>query len=52
MAERQESHLLDASAKARIAKSAGVTPKEVDLLLQRFEQSKRFVKPFKRFGKV
>ncbi len=49
--QRQESHLLDASAKARIAKSAGVSTKEVDLLLQRFEQSKRFVKLFKRFGK-
>ena len=49
--ERQNPALLDSAAKERIAKTAGVQPKDIDQMLTKFEQSKRFVKLFKRFGK-
>lgn len=49
--ERQNPALLDTAAKERIANKAGVKPSDIDQMLQRFEQSKRFVKLFKRFGK-
>ncbi len=49
--ERQNPALLDGAAKERIAKTAGVAPKDIDQMLKKFEQSKRFVKLFKRFGK-
>ncbi|MEX0672128.1 MAG: hypothetical protein WD068_02120 [Candidatus Babeliales bacterium] len=49
--ERQNPAILDASRRDRIVKASGVKPADIDLLLQRFEQSKRFVKLFNRFGK-
>jgi len=45
--ERLAPHMLDGSRKARIAKGSGVMVQDVNLLLERFEQSKRFVKLFK-----
>lgn len=50
-AERINSKLLNSSRKERIAKGAGVRVSDVNLLLQRFEQIKQFVKLFKRSGK-
>lgn len=43
--------ILDASRKKRIASGAGVTVQDINQLLQRFEQSKQFVKMFKNMGK-
>jgi signal recognition particle subunit SRP54 len=43
--------ILDASRKKRIAQGAGVTVQDINQLLQRFEQSKQFVKMFKKMGK-
>jgi signal recognition particle subunit SRP54 len=40
--------ILDAARKIRIAKGSGVSVEDVNQLLQRFEQSKQFVKMFKR----
>jgi signal recognition particle subunit SRP54 len=48
--ERQNPDNLDVAAKDRIAQAAGVAPKDIDQMLKKFEQSKRFVKLFKRFG--
>ena len=45
--ERLAPHILDASRKIRVAKGSGVLVQDVNLLLERFEQSKRFVKLFK-----
>ncbi|KKQ49030.1 MAG: Signal recognition particle protein [candidate division TM6 bacterium GW2011_GWF2_38_10] len=49
--ERVLPQLLDASRKKRIAGGAGVLVADVNQLLQRFEQSKQFVKMFKNVGK-
>lgn len=49
--ERLYPRILDGSRKKRIAKGAGVTPADVNALLQRFEQSQQFAKLFKRFGR-
>ncbi len=46
--ERQMPDLLDASRKKRIAIGSGVDVSVVNLLLQRFEQSKQFVKLLKK----
>ncbi len=46
--ERSIPELLDGSRKKRIAKGAGVDVAIVNLLIQRFEQSKQFVKLFKK----
>ncbi|MFH1831896.1 MAG: signal recognition particle protein [bacterium] len=43
-------HVLDGSRKKRIARGAGVTVEDVNQLLQRFEQSKQFVKMMKKNG--
>jgi signal recognition particle subunit SRP54 len=43
--------ILDASRKKRIAQGAGVNVQDINQLLQRFEQSKQFVKMFKKMGK-
>lgn len=43
--------ILDASRKKRIASGAGVNVQDINQLLQRFEQSKQFVKMFKKMGK-
>jgi signal recognition particle subunit SRP54 len=45
--ERLAPHILDGSRKMRVAKGSGVLVQDVNLLLERFEQSKRFVKLFK-----
>ena len=42
--------ILDGSRKKRIAKGAGVQAQDVNQLLQKFEQSKQFVKMFKNKG--
>lgn len=41
--------ILDASRKRRIAAGAGVLVQDVNVLLQKFEQSKQFAKMFKKF---
>lgn len=46
--ERMVPDLLNGSRKKRIAKGAGVDVAIVNLLIQRFEQSKQFVKLFKK----
>lgn len=46
--ERLSPQILDASRKSRIAKGSGVQVADVNNLLQRFEQSKQFVKLFKK----
>ena len=48
--ERYIPQILDASRKERIASGAGVMVQDVNHLLERFEQSKKFVKIFKRNG--
>ncbi len=50
--ERVIPQILDASRKKRIADGAGVSVQEINQLLQRFEQSKQFVKMFKKMGKL
>lgn len=49
--ERFYPQLLDGSRKQRVARGAGATVSEVNLLLQRFDQSKQYVKLFKKFGR-
>lgn len=44
--------ILDASRKKRVAQGAGVNVQDINQLLQRFEQSKQFVKMFKKMGKL
>lgn len=48
--ERIVPQILDASRKKRIADGAGVNIQDVNQLLQRFDQSKQFVKMFKNMG--
>lgn len=48
--ERRVPGILDGSRKKRIARGAGVTPAEVNLLLTRFEQSQQFAKLVKKMG--
>ncbi|MBD3273088.1 signal recognition particle protein [Candidatus Dependentiae bacterium] len=47
--ERFLPNILDASRKRRIAKGAGVLVQDINILLQKFEQSKQFAKMFKKF---
>lgn len=49
--ERGLPKILDNSRKNRIAKGAGVTVNEINLLLDRFEQSKQFIKTLKKFSR-
>lgn len=49
--ERVFPHLLDASRKKRVATGSGTSVQDINQLLQRFEQSKQFVKMFKKPGK-
>ena len=49
--ERIYPTVLDNSRKERVARGAGVTATEVNLLLQRFEQSQQYVKLFKKFSR-
>jgi signal recognition particle subunit SRP54 len=48
--ERIMPNILDASRKKRIASGSGVNVQDINQLLQRFEQSKQFVKMFKKSG--
>ncbi|KKQ32865.1 MAG: Signal recognition particle protein [candidate division TM6 bacterium GW2011_GWF2_37_49] len=50
--ERVMPNILDSSRKQRIAKGAGVNVQNINQLLQRFEQSKQFVKMFRKMGKL
>lgn len=50
--ERFSPGILDGSRKQRVAKGAGATVSDVNLLLQRFEQSQQYVKLFKKFGRL
>lgn len=49
--ERLCPQILDSSRKKRVAKGAGVDVTMVNLLLQRFEESKQYVKLFKKLGR-
>lgn len=49
--ERLNHKILDANRKIRIAKGSGVTVSDVNLLLQRFEESQQYAKLFKKMGK-
>jgi len=49
--ERVYPKILDASRKQRIARGAGVQPADVNLLLQRFEESQQFAKMIKKMGR-
>ncbi len=49
--ERVSPRILDSSRKHRIARGAGVTVADINILLDRFEQSQQFVKLFKKFGR-
>jgi signal recognition particle subunit SRP54 len=50
--ERVYPRILDASRKERIAKGSGVQVKDINLLLERFEQSQQYVKLLKKFGRM
>lgn len=49
--ERLLPRILDGSRKKRIAAGAGVTVADINLLLERFEQSQQYVKLLKKFGR-
>ncbi len=49
--ERIMPAILDGSRKKRVANGAGVSVEDVNLLLSRFEESKQYVKLFKKLGK-
>ncbi len=49
--ERFLPRILDASRKKRIAAGAGVSVADINLLLERFEQSQQYVKLLKKFGR-
>jgi signal recognition particle subunit SRP54 len=49
--ERLLPRILDSSRKKRIAKGAGVQVNDINLLLERFEQSQQYVKLLKKFGR-
>lgn len=48
--ERIYTKILNASRKQRIAKGAGVSVEDINILLSRFEQSQQFVKIFKKMS--
>lgn len=50
--ERLVPAILDKSRKERIARGAGVRVSDIQLLLERFEQTQQFVKIFKRMGRL
>lgn len=49
--ERLNPTILDASRKRRIAKGSGVQASDINILLERFEQSQQYAKLFKKFSK-
>lgn len=49
--ERLNHKILDGSRKNRIALGAGVTVSDINLLIQRFEESQQYAKLFKKLGK-
>lgn len=50
--ERLMPKILDGSRKLRVAKGSGTKVEEINLLLNRFEESQQFVKLFKRYNKL
>lgn len=50
--ERLNPVVLDLSRKQRIARGSGVAVSEVNLLLERFEQTQQFAKIFKKMGRL
>ena len=50
--ERSDAKILNGSRKQRIARGSGCTVTDVDLLLNKFEQSQQFVKLFKKMGRA
>jgi signal recognition particle subunit SRP54 len=50
--ERIYPRVLDASRKTRVAQGAGVQVRDINTLLQRFEESQQFAKLFKKFGRL
>ena len=50
MKERILPRILDMSRKQRIAKGSGTQVTDINLLLEKFEQTKQFAKLFKRYG--
>lgn len=49
--ERSVAKILDGSRKKRIAEGAGVTVADVNMLLERFEQSQQYAKLLKKLGR-
>lgn len=49
--ERLNPTILDASRKRRIAKGSGVQASDINILLERFEQSQQYAKLFKKLGR-
>jgi signal recognition particle subunit SRP54 len=49
--ERLNPAILDASRKRRVAQGSGVQVSDINILLERFEQSQQYAKLFKKFGK-
>jgi len=49
--ERLVPNILDGSRKKRVALGSGTDVQDINQLIQRFEQSKQFVKMFKKMGK-
>ena len=49
--ERVYAPYFDGSRKKRVAQGAGVTVADINLLLERFEQSQQYVKLLKKFGR-
>lgn len=50
--ERLSPQILDGSRKKRVSRGSGVPVETINLLLQRFEESKQFVKLFKKLGRI
>ena len=49
--ERSMAKILDGSRKKRIAQGAGATVADVNMLLERFEQSQQYAKLLKKLGR-
>ena len=50
--ERLNPKILNISRKNRISRGAGVLPKDIDMLLAKFEQTQQFAKLFRRMGSL
>ena len=49
--ERLNHRILDGSRKIRIAKGAGLAVPDINLLIQRFEESQKYATIFKKMGR-